>query len=91
MAQIGPTPRQLQQISFSGLPDTTIGSSIEVIVYNISATNHSVTIAAGTGVTLFGVLPIGQNEGCAFKVVVDNIGSGTEAVTLYSKGVFATA
>ncbi len=75
----------------AGLPDTTVGSSIEVIIYNISATNHTITLAAGTGVSLFGVLPIGQSQGCTFKVVVDNIGTGTEAVTLYSKGVFATA
>jgi hypothetical protein len=63
-----------------------VGSSYEVDLRNAGA--FTVTLTAGTGVTLSGTMTIAQNNTKRFRLVVTNATAGAEAVTLYSIGTF---
>lgn len=59
-----------------------IGQSYEFVIQNISAGANTITLAAGTGVTLSGgTVTIAQNAARRFKVVITNVVS--PAVTIY--------
>lgn len=57
-----------------------VGSSYELIVHNISV--NTLTLVPGTGVTI-GQPIVLANSLVKYTVLVENIGSGTEAVTFY--------
>lgn len=63
-----------------------VGSSYELDIRNTGA--FTITMTAGTGVTLSGTMTIAQNNTKRFRVLVTNATAGAEAVTLYSIGSF---
>ncbi len=63
-------------------------SSFEFIIRNTADGDETITLTAGSGVTLSGTMTIAQNNSKRFLAVITNAGSGTEAVTIYSLGTF---
>lgn len=64
-------------------------SSFEFIIRNTADAAETITLTAGAGVTLSPASQtIAQNNSKRFLAVIDNAGSGTEAVTIYSLGTF---
>ena len=62
-----------------------VGSAFDFIVQNSDASADTLTIAAGTGVTLTGTMTIAQNKCKKFIGVVTALGPiSTPAVTLFS-------
>ncbi len=61
-------------------------SSFEFIIRNTADAAETITLTAGSGVTLSGTMTIAQNNSKRFLAVITNAGSGTEAVTIYSLG-----
>jgi len=70
----------------SGIAGAVIGSSFEFTVRNTADAAETITITAGTGVTLLGTMTIAQNNSKRFLAVCDAVTSGSEAVTIYSLG-----
>lgn len=63
-----------------------VGSSFEFTIRNTADAAETITVTTNTGLTLSGTMTIAQNNSKRFLAVVTNIGSGTEAVTVYSLG-----
>ena len=61
-------------------------SSFEFVIRNTADAEETITLTAGTGVTLSGTMTIAQNNSKRFRAVITNAGSGSEAVTIYSIG-----
>lgn len=70
----------------AGIAGCIVGSSFEFIIRNGADAAETITLTAGTDVTLSGTMTIAQNYSRRFRAVVTDIGSGTEAVTIYSLG-----
>ena len=65
-----------------------VGSSFKFVIRNTADAAEVITLTAGAGVTLSGTMTIAQNNSKEFLCRLDNVGSGTEAVTIYSIGTF---
>jgi hypothetical protein len=65
-----------------------VGSSFFVLVRNTADAAETITVSGGSGVTIDGTATIAQNNSKLFMGVFTNVGSGTEALTLYSAGTF---
>jgi len=63
-----------------------VGSCFEFTIRNTADAAETITVTTNTGLTLSGTMTIAQNNSKRFLAVVTNIGSGTEAVTVYSLG-----
>jgi hypothetical protein len=63
-----------------------VGSSYEFTIRNTADAAETITVTAGTDVTLSGTMTIAQNNSKRFLAVCTNVTSGTEAVTIYSLG-----
>lgn len=63
-----------------------VGSSFEFVIRNTADAAETITITAGSGVSLSGTMTIAQNNSKRFRAVLTNVGTGTEAVTIYSLG-----
>lgn len=63
-----------------------VGSSFEFTIRNTSDAAETITLTAGSGVTLSGTMTIAQNNSKRFLVVCDNVTGSSEAVTIYSLG-----
>jgi hypothetical protein len=70
----------------AGFAGGIVGSSFEFTIRNDANAAETITLTAGAGVTLSGTMTIAQNNSKRFLCRLDNIGSGTEAVTIYSLG-----
>ncbi len=70
----------------AGFAGGIVGSSFEFTIRNTADAAETITLTAGTGVTLSGTMTIAQNNSKRFLCRLDNVGSGTEAVTIYSLG-----
>lgn len=70
----------------AGIAGAVVGSSFEFTIRNTADAAETITVTAGTGVTLSGTMTIAQNNSKRFLAVCTNVGSGTEAVTVYSLG-----
>lgn len=81
-SDVTPTAAQI----VTGLAGGVVGSSFEFTIRNTADGDETITITAGTDVTLSGVMTIAQNNSKRFLCRLDNVGSGTEAVTIYSLG-----
>ena len=57
-----------------------------VTIRNTADANETITMTAGTGVTISGTATIGQNNQKSFLIVFTNTTSGSEAYTAYSMG-----
>lgn len=78
------TPTAAQIVA--GFAGGIAGSSFEFTIRNTADANETITITAGAGVTLSGTMTIAQNNSKRFLCRLDNVDSGTEAVTIYSLG-----
>ena len=67
----------------AGIRGCRVGDSFDFIVNNISGGANTITVAAGAGGTGYGTLTVAQNIARRFCIVVTNIGSGTEAYSVY--------
>ena len=73
----------------SNIPNCVVGSSFEFTILNITSGNNAITVNAGgtfQGTTIRGKKAILEDVIKTFKAVVTNIGSGTEAVNIYTIG-----
>jgi hypothetical protein len=70
----------------AGFAGGIVGSSFECTIRNTADAAETITLTAGAGVTLSGTMTIAQNNSKRFLCRLDNVGSGTEAVTIYSLG-----
>ena len=70
----------------AGFAGGIVGSSFEFTIRNDADAAETITLTAGAGVTLSGTMTIAQNNSKRFLCRLDNVGSGTEAVTIYSLG-----
>lgn len=61
-----------------------VGDAFTVIIRNTADAAETITLTAGTGVTIDGTATIAQNNTKIFLVRFDNVTSGSEAVTIYS-------
>lgn len=57
-------------------------------IRNTADAAETITVTAGTGVTLSGTMTIAQNYSRQFLMVITNPNPGSEAVTIYSLGTF---
>ncbi len=70
----------------AGFAGGVVGSSFEFTIRNAADAAETITLTAGAGVTLSGTMTIAQNNSKRFLCRLDNVGAGTEAVTIYSLG-----
>ena len=72
----------------AAMPGAIVGSSFRVTVRNTADAAETITVAAGTGITLSGTATIAQNNTKEFLIVLTNVTSGSEAATMYSIGSY---
>ena len=72
----------------AAIPGAAVGHSFEFTIRNTADAAETITVTAGSGVTLSGTMTIAQNNTRRFLAVLNNVGAGTEAVTIYSIGTF---
>ena len=70
----------------AAITGAVVGSSLEVKIRNTADAAETITMTTNTGLTLSGTMTIAQNNSKLFLVVCTNVGSGTEAVSVYSLG-----
>jgi len=70
----------------AGFAGGIVGSSFEFTIRNTADAAETITLTAGAGVTLSGTMTIAQNNSKRFLCRLDDVGTGTEAVTIYSLG-----
>lgn len=68
----------------SAITNAKAGTSFEFEIRNTDPAANTITLAAGSGVTLSGTMTIAQNYTRRFVAVITNV--GTPAVTIYSLG-----
>jgi hypothetical protein len=71
--------------------DCAVGTTFMLVVLNASAGANTITIGAGTGVTVSGVATVAQNASKVFLGRVTAVAAGSEAITLYGLGSTAAA
>lgn len=72
----------------AAVPGAAVGSSFSVVIRNTADAAETITMTAGTGVTISGTATIAQNNTKTFLVRFDNVDAGSEAYTAYSVGTF---
>jgi hypothetical protein len=75
----------------AGIAGAIVGSSFEFTIRNTADGDETITLTAGAGVTLSGTMTVKRYHSRLFLAVCTNVGSGTEAVTIYSIGDAANA
>jgi len=70
----------------AAIDNAKVGTSRLFFVKNTSDAAETLTIAGGTGVTVSGTATVDQNNTKIFLMLLTNVTSGSEAVTLYSIG-----
>jgi hypothetical protein len=81
-SDVTPTAAQI----VGAISGAVAGSAIEFVVRNAADAAETITVTAGTDVTLSGTMTIAQNNSKRFLAVVTNAESGSEAVSIYSLG-----
>lgn len=79
-SDVSPTAAEI----VAALPGVEAGSAFEFVIRNTADASETITLTAGTGVTLSGTMTIAQNNSKRFLCVVTAV--GTPAVTIYSLG-----
>jgi hypothetical protein len=67
----------------AGVKGAQVGDSFDVTLENTSGGANTITLAAG-GATLRGGTAVAQNKSALLRVLITNVGSGTEAYTVHS-------
>lgn len=83
-SDVTPTATQI----LAEMENCAIGTGFEFTIRNTADAAETITVTAGTGVTLSGTMTIAQNNSKRFLAVVTAI--GTPAVTVYSLGTVTT-
>lgn len=78
------TPTATQFVT--GIPCAEVGSTFEFDLRNTADAAETITLTAGTDVTLSGTMTVAQNNTRRFRVVITNV--ATPAATVYSIGTF---
>jgi hypothetical protein len=78
------TPTAAQLVA--AIPGVKNGTTFRLMYRNTADAAETITIAGGTGVTISGTATIAQNNSKSFLVRIDEVTSGSEAVTVYSSG-----
>jgi hypothetical protein len=81
-SDVTPTATQI----VAAIPCASAGDTFEFDIRNTADANETITLTAGTDVTLSGTMTIAQNNTKRFKVVVTD--ATTPAVTIYAIGTF---
>lgn len=81
-SDVTPTAAQL----VAAVPGVQVGSSFVLYVKNTADAAETITVTAGSNVTLTGTMTIAQNKTRAFLVLFTNVTSSSEAVTIRSLG-----
>ena len=81
-SDVTPTATQL----VTAISNCKVGTAFRVIIRNTANAAETITVTAGSGVTLSGTMTITQNNTKEFLCRVDNVGS--PAATLYSLGTY---
>jgi len=81
-SDVTPTAAQL----VAAIPCAEVGDVIEFDIRNTADAAETITVTAGTDVTLSGTMTIAQSNTRKFKLLVTNATSGEETVTIYSLG-----
>lgn len=68
----------------SAVSNASANSSFGFTIVNTADAAETITLSAGTGVTLSGTMTVEQNERRSFLVVVTNATASSEAVTIYN-------
>jgi hypothetical protein len=83
-SDVSPTAAAIVQ----AMPGAAIGQSFQFDLVNTADASETITLTAGTGVTVSGTATIAQNNGKRWIVYLTNITSGSEAVTIRSLGTY---
>lgn len=70
----------------AGFPGAVAGTFFEFTIRNDADAAETITVTAGTNVTLSGTMTIAQSNAKRFRCQLTNVTSGSEAVTIYSLG-----
>lgn len=70
----------------AAIGNAKVGSSFVLTVRNTADADEDITITGGTDVAISGTATVLQNATKDFIVVVENVTSGSEAITMYSNG-----
>lgn len=68
----------------AAIPSAAVGDVVDFDVRNTADAAETITVTAGAGVALSGPMTIAQGSAQRFRAVVGSVGTGTEAVTIYS-------
>jgi len=84
------SPTAASIVAFLGLPingGVAVGSFVEFSIKNIGIAPNDINFTQGAGVTIYGGSPLAIPAASTanFLLIVTNVGSGTEAVTIYQK------
>tara|TARA_Y100001938_G_C8064502_1_gene419376 strand:+ start:84 stop:851 length:768 start_codon:yes stop_codon:yes gene_type:complete len=83
-SDVTPTAAQIAAV----IPNAAVNDSFRFIIKNQADADETITLTAGTGVTITGTATIAQNNTKEWLCVLTNVGSGTEAATIYSLGTW---
>jgi len=72
----------------AAMPGAAIGQSFQFDLVNTADASETITLTAGTGVTVAGTATVAQNNGKRWIVYITNTTSGSEAVTVRSLGTY---
>lgn len=70
----------------AGVKQPWVGASFEFTIRNTANAAETITLTTASGVTLSGTMTIDQNNSKRFLVVLTNVTTGSEAVSVYSLG-----
>jgi len=85
-SDVSPTAAQLVAALSSMGRKPVVGNSFIFTIRNTAGAAETITLTAGTGVTLSGTMTIAQNNSKDFEVVFTDVRDGNAAVTIYSLG-----
>lgn len=83
-SDISPTAAQI----VGAMPGASNGQSFQFDLVNTADGNETITLTAGTGVTVSGTDTVAQNNGKRWIVYITNVTAGSEAVTIRSLGTY---
>jgi hypothetical protein len=72
----------------AAMPGAKVGTTFEVWLRNDADAAETITMTAGTGVTISGTATAAQNNAKKFLIRLTNVTAGSEAYTAYSVGTF---
>lgn len=68
----------------AGLPGVSVNDYVDLLLINTADAAETLTLLAGTGVTLVpATIDLSQNQNAFLRVLFTNVGGGTEAVSVY--------